>query len=97
MIDNPEIGSADEFEPNRIRLGQQIPHFDLHRSVRDFHQTSAHTAGRRVVSFAETGGEDEDAFHSSLGKQDWPRQTQAYSRKHRSLMDISLRQSKLSV
>ena len=88
-IDHAEVEDPGPVVQNAITFGEKVVQVDLGAVRRDFAETIAKAAGGAVMSFAKAGGEDEDSFQSSLGQK-------VAAQVGQSLMDISLRQSKLS-
>jgi membrane protein len=96
MIDDCQVGPADELEQNRVGLGHKIVYFDLRLGGCDPGQSIADTACGRVMTFSKAGGENEDFLHGSLGEPPRTRNGRNFTRVSiRSLMDICPRQSKL--
>ncbi len=76
-----QVSFADDFIDGAVRFGKEIAQIHLEPAGRNTLQPIAHTARRAVVTLPETGGENQDFFHDSLGKRP-RRETDA------SLMDI---------
>ena len=66
--DHGEIPAPRQIIERPIGFGEQIVQFDVRRIVTNEGQTVAQAARGAVVSFAETGGENQDFFHDSLGQ-----------------------------
>ena len=66
-IDHRQIGFADEFIERPVGLREEIAQLDfgLGRNARE---AIADAAGRAVVTLSKTDSEEQDFFHSSLGK-----------------------------
>src|SRR6266852_2061802 len=88
-VDEHEISFADGFVQSPVGLGEEIA--QLHCGIgRDTPQAIANAARRAVMAFTIARRQDQDLFHDSLGES-------RLEGSGRSLMDIYVGQSKLSV
>jgi hypothetical protein len=87
-IDQSEISLADEFVELGVSLGKEIMQFDFCIGCYS-RDTIANAAGGAVVTFPKAGADDQKSFHNSFGESVW-------SKADGTLMDICMRQSKLS-
>ena len=87
-INHPQVKDARPIIADAVGLGEEIVQLHVRPPGRDPAQAIPDAASGAIVSFAESGGQDQDFFQNSLG---W----QARRKLPESLMDICFRQSKL--
>jgi hypothetical protein len=68
-IDHPQVEDPRPIVSEAVGLGKEIVKLHMRALGRDFANAIADAAGGAIMSFAETGGQDQDLFQNSLGWQ----------------------------
>ena len=67
-MDHSHVDEAGPVVGEAVGIGEKIVEFDLGGGVGDLAEAIAEAAGGAVMSFAKSGGQDQDFFQSWLGR-----------------------------